>query len=89
MLATAPGAVTTSKVAEWISKSGEFEPVRARDVERVFGEWRQFLNQEGGDPPRWRICHTSFLTFLAEEVDLGEFRRAGVAATGAKVRWDA
>ena len=91
MLAVSPGAVTAAKVAEWISNSGVFAPVAVREVDRVFKEWRQFFNQESGNPPRWRIYHTSFLTFLAEhaeDVDLQEYREASVAATKTKIRWD-
>jgi hypothetical protein len=92
MLAVSPGAVTAAKVAEWISNSGVFAPVSVTEVGRVLKEWRQFFNQEPGNPPRWRIYHTSFLTFLAEraeDVNLQEFREASVAATGSKIQWDA
>jgi hypothetical protein len=92
MLAVSPGAVTAAKVAEWISNSGFFAPVPVNEVDRVLKEWRQFFNEEPGDPPRWRIYHTSFLTFLAEraeDVNLQEYRAASVAATGAKIQWDA
>jgi hypothetical protein len=92
MLAVSPGAVTAAKVAEWISNSGVFSPVPVREVDRVLKEWRQFFNQEPGNPPRWRIYHTSFLSFLAEraeDVNLQEYREASVAATKAKIRWDA
>jgi hypothetical protein len=92
MLAVSPGAVTAAKVAEWISNSGVFAPVPVTEVDRVLKEWRQFFNQEPGDPPRWRIYHTSFLTFLADradDVNLQEFREASVAATGSKIQWDA
>jgi hypothetical protein len=93
MLATAPGPVDAALVAEWVNGSGRFAAVEERDVERVFEEWRQFLNeepaQEPGEASRWRIYHASFLAFLARTVDLGVFRRAAVEATKAKVRWDA
>ncbi|MGY1776809.1 ATP-binding protein [Geodermatophilus sp. SYSU D00804] len=92
MLAVAPGAVTAEKVAEWISESHVFEPVSVREVDHVLDEWRQFFNPEPGDPPRWRLYHTSFQKFLAEraeDVDLAQYRAASVAATGAKIRWDA
>jgi hypothetical protein len=92
MLAISPGAVTAAKVAEWIGGSGVFAPVPVGEVDRVLKEWRQFFNEVPGDPPRWRIYHTSFLTFLAEradDVDLQEYREASVAATKAKIRWDA
>jgi hypothetical protein len=88
-LATAPGAVLADRVAEWINGSGEFEPVTKREVEDVLEEWRQFLNRVPGDPPRWRIYHASFLNFLEREVGLQPFRRASVAATAGKIRWDA
>jgi hypothetical protein len=92
MLAVSPEAVTAVKVAEWISNSSVFAPVPVKEVDRVLKEWRQFFNQEPGDPPRWRIYHASFLTFLAEraeDVNLQECREASVAATGAKIQWDA
>jgi hypothetical protein len=95
MLAVSPGAITAAKVAEWICNSGVFAPVSVQEVDRVLKEWRQFFNREPqkpGESPRWRIYHTSFLTFLAEraeDVNLEEYRKASIAATGAKAQWDA
>jgi hypothetical protein len=91
MLAVSPGAVTAAKVTEWISNSG-LAPVTLREVKKVITEWQPFLTPLPGNPPRWRIYHSSFLEFLAEQaddVDLDEFRAAGLAATGRKIQWDA
>ncbi len=89
VLATAPAAVSAAKLTEWVNDSGYFSPIERRDVDRVLAEWRQFLNKEPGNPPRWRIYHLSFLEFLAKELDLDEYLSASNAAIGSKVRWDA
>lgn len=89
VLATAPAAVTAATLTQWINDSGYFDHIDRHDVERVLGEWRQFLNEEPGTPPRWRIYHLSFLNFLANELDLGEYLSASNAAIESKVRWDA
>lgn len=92
MLAAAPGPVTAAQVAEWITESGVFEPVSEREVSQVLRDWRQFFDEVPDRPPRWRIYHASFLTFLAndaEDVDLDQYRRAAVAATAKKIDWGA
>lgn len=91
LLAVAPGAVTAAKITEWINDSG-LPPVTLREVTKVITEWRPFFVELPGSPPRWRIYHRSFLEFLAEradDVDLDEFRAAGLAATDHKIQWDA
>jgi hypothetical protein len=91
MLAISPGPVTAAKITEWISNSG-LPQVTPREVKKVIAEWRPFLSELPGDPPRWRIYHSSFLEFLAEraeDVDLDEFREASLVATERKIRWDA
>jgi len=62
LLATVREPVSVAALQDWTG----LDPARIRDVIR---EWRQFLNEwrsEQGDE-QYRVYHTSFQEFLAEE----------------------
>jgi len=63
VLAAALEPVLLEQVAEW---TGLTEP----QVRGVFGKWREFLHEEGGEG-LWRIYHKAFRDFLSDEVDSG------------------
>jgi hypothetical protein len=66
-LATALEPVSVSQLCEWTSLA----PGVVRDVIR---RWREFLNEEPGTPPEYRIYHRSFGEFLDAEEDLGWYQ---------------
>jgi hypothetical protein len=89
VLATAREAVSAAVVAQWINESKSFDPVDVRDVEEVFEEWAEFIHEEPGSPPRFRLYHNSFLEFLEREVGLKSYVQAVAAAMRGKVDWEA
>src|SRR4029453_2801451 len=87
MLAQAKEAVSATQIADWINGSGNFESVDMLEVEDVIYEWRQFINEERGDPTRFRLYHKSFLDFLEKKVQLGSYRSAVASAMRNKLKW--
>jgi trypsin-like peptidase/AAA ATPase-like protein len=88
-LAKAKEAVSAVQVAEWINLSGDFERVDVTEVEDVFDEWSEFLNEQPGDPPLFRLYHKSFLDFLESTVALKRYGESIARAMRGKVTWDA
>jgi hypothetical protein len=80
-LATIREPVAASVIAEWAR-------IDIGDVRRVIEDWREYFDEEPGDPePRYRVYHSSFLDFLAGKVDLATFHdRIGQSALD-KIRW--
>jgi hypothetical protein len=66
-LATALEPVSASQLCEWTGLA----PGAVRDVIR---RWREFLNEESGTPPTYRIYHRSFGEFLDAEEELGWYQ---------------
>jgi hypothetical protein len=89
MLAKAKEAVTSYQVAEWINLSGDFQSVEVAEVDDVFEEWSQFINEEPDEAPCFRLYHKSFLDFLERTVALNPFGRSIARAMRSKVTWDA
>jgi len=88
MLAKAKEAVTALQVAEWINRSGDFERIEVTEINEVFEEWIEFINEEPDDPPRFRIYHKSFLDFLEKKVSLDNYGQSIARAMRSKVKWD-
>ena len=88
-LAKAREAIAAAQVAEWINLSGDFERVEVAEVDDVFHEWSEFLNEQPGDPPLFRIYHKSFLDFLESKVALKHYGESIARAMRGKVTWDA
>jgi len=66
-LATALEPVSMGQLSEWTGLA----PGAVRGVIR---RWREFLNEEPGTPPTYRIYHRSFGEFLDAEEDLDWYR---------------
>ena len=66
-LATALEPVSARQLCEWTGLA----PGAVRDVIR---QWREFLNEEPGTPPTYRIYHRSFGEFLDAEEELGWYQ---------------
>jgi trypsin-like peptidase/AAA ATPase-like protein len=88
-LAKAREAVPASAIAEWINESGSFDEVEVEEVEDVLQDWAEFIDEDPGSEPRYRLYHNSFLDFLEDEEDLKRYARAKAKAMRDKVDWDA
>ena len=88
VLATAREAVSASVVAQWINGSKSFDPVTILEVQEIFHEWAQFIQEEPSDPPRFRLYHNSFREFLEREEGLKPYVQAVAAAMRAKLNWE-
>jgi hypothetical protein len=68
MLAVAREPVTVEQLHRWTRQE-------AGQIRRAMRQWREFLEQDDLDGERtYRVYHTSFRDFLAEQVDLRRFR---------------
>ncbi|HEY6354498.1 MAG TPA: ATP-binding protein [Burkholderiaceae bacterium] len=74
-LAIAREPVSAEAVAGWMNDSEEFDAVDAGEIEDLFDEWREFLQEDPGPPVRCRLYHNSFLDFLDHELKLQRYRR--------------
>jgi Trypsin-like peptidase domain/NACHT domain len=73
MLARAGEAIPIETVVEWINDSGYFKPTEYTEVENVFEDWAEFLQEVPGTPSRYRLYHASFLEFLDRTVGLQKY----------------
>jgi AAA ATPase domain len=85
MLAAAREPVPVAKVAEWINARPDGPAVSLPEVEDMLGEWREYLDEEPGEPPRWQIYHESFREFLDAKVNIRAQRERQVDAALAKL----
>jgi AAA ATPase domain len=73
ILAAAREAVSIAQLTTWTKcRWPHLEPVNTRAVLQI---WREFLNEERlpEGPPLYRVYHTSFQEFLAQEVGLEDY----------------
>jgi len=91
LLATAREPVSIQRLVEWTRRywlqrgwdQRDLMPLAVRDV---LATWREFLNEDESEPePRYRLYHTSFQDFLADEVGLTAFHSTIGEATLAKI----
>lgn len=86
-LAIAREAVSASNIAGWINESSELFPTTAFEVEDLFDEWREFLQESSAGQTRYRLYHQSFLDFLDQHLDLGRYRRLQAKVLRDRVDW--
>ena len=69
-LAAAREPVTMMQLVQWTRR--KWPALDPASTLAILQEWREFLNEhpEAGGRPRYRIYHTSFQDFLAEEAGL-------------------